>query len=764
MQNIRPVAFVLFFTAVLFSVVFYFRSTASFTVETDLRQLVPVSNQQAKVVQAVDKLTESFQNRVVFLVSMPAGKDASAASAELIHRLGTINGFSFIDEEQLQKELIQFVTQYRHQLLTPWQRTVLLSSESDRQIASAALQNKIGLTATPQILAFNDDPLGWYSQTFIDLLSSLDSGSELPERIAIASASLQADTFSMSAQSELALQLEQVIAGVQEQFPEADILHSGMFFYSVAAAKDSRADITRITTVSTLSVIALLLFMFRSFLAVLFPMLTIVAGVGFAFAVTHSLFGSIHVLTIVFGASLIGIVIDYSIHYFCHGLSVGHSKSALHKALLLSLATSIVGYSALGMSNVDALSQVAVFSCAGLTMAWLTVVIWAPLVEQKITLHASKLEVLLCHFRRGLANVKPNVLLLVATVVIVLGAATYGLKPGSDNPVGFFNIDQHLVAMEKSISKQVNRYEPGSFVILHGANTEQLYDVTDRFYQAVADDKSLAAEDFFSLTQLVPSEAAQQGNYGLQNRLFQERGVLEHFYKALGLEREALSKQREDYHAAVDSKAQPEALLAVLSSLLPPLWQDQEQAVTNIILIRQGTNLEATKRLLSSYSSGVFYRAVEETADVLQLQKNNAVQMLVLSYVLVALFLMAYYRSLRALTIVFVPVFSTALMVVSFGIVGIQINLFHVMAAFLILGLGLDYGIFVYQMRGSGQKAEQAILICACTSLLSFGLLAFSDIPVVNSFGLALVLANGMNLLGALVFSLFLGKHTEQQA
>ena len=73
------------------------------------------------------------------------------------------------------------------------------------------------------------------------------------------------------------------------------------------------------------------------------------------------------------------------------------------------------------------------------------------------------------------------------------------------------------------------------------------------------------------------------------------------------------------------------------------------------------------------------------------------------------------------------------------------------MALFLVLGLGMDYGIFAYELQ-DGSVTQQAIFISAITSLLSFGLLGLSSIPVAQSFGTILFIGNSFNLIASLIY------------
>ena len=92
---------------------------------------------------------------------------------------------------------------------------------------------------------------------------------------------------------------------------------------------------------------------------------------------------------------------------------------------------------------------------------------------------------------------------------------------------------------------------------------------------------------------------------------------------------------------------------------------------------------------------------------------------------------------------------------------GQALNVFHVMALFLVLGLGMDYIIFAREMADKPDTTQQAILLSAVTSLLSFGLLAFSDMPVVQAFGSIILIGNTINFIAAI--SLFNGEPDKKE-
>ena len=75
------------------------------------------------------------------------------------------------------------------------------------------------------------------------------------------------------------------------------------------------------------------------------------------------------------------------------------------------------------------------------------------------------------------------------------------------------------------------------------------------------------------------------------------------------------------------------------------------------------------------------------------------------------------------------------------GIMGKGIELFHILALMLLLGIGVDYGIFFQEQSGAEDGAAWlAVGLSALSTMLSFGLLALSKTPALQAFGLTMAL------------------------
>ena len=121
----------------------------------------------------------------------------------------------------------------------------------------------------------------------------------------------------------------------------------GTNFHSYKSSTSAQSEISVISTVSLIAVILILLFVFRSGLPLLGSLFSISASVLIAFCATHLFFGNIHMTALVFGTSLIGSCIDYSLHYFINKKTEKSLDSAekirrhLFNGLILSLLSTV---------------------------------------------------------------------------------------------------------------------------------------------------------------------------------------------------------------------------------------------------------------------------------------------------------------------------------------------------------------------------------------------------------------------------------------
>jgi predicted exporter len=116
---------------------------------------------------------------------------------------------------------------------------------------------------------------------------------------------------------------------------------------------------------------------------------------------------------------------------------------------------------------------------------------------------------------------------------------------------------------------------------------------------------------------------------------------------------------------------------------------------------------------------------------------------LILAGVLALLILGRRYRARDCIAIVQPALLGVGVALAALGYAGVPVTLFSVLALLLVIGVGSNYAIFLVEGHQRQGGAFIAVLLCAVTTLLSFGLLAFSSTPALAGFGLTLLIGIG---------------------
>lgn len=735
-----------------------FKIAPAIIIDTDLADVSPADQHNENTLDAINTLQKNIHKRVILLISSDQEESLYNAEESLREALERIPNIDVLpSSEDLGEQVLEGLKPYRFSLLTEKQATQLDALSAD-QIAFDAKASLYSMSSQLRMYSFSDDPLGWHSDTLMALLSQGINPTPQEQVLTVSiSVLIEQDALNMRSQQTLSKQLDQVI-GDAKTAHGVTVDRSGIFFFAAHAANSSKQDITLISTGSMIGVVLLLLFVFRSFRALILPVISIGLGVSFAFVVTHLLFGAVHVLTIVFGASLIGIVIDYSLHYFYHGAlqqtSDTGERRALFRALALSLTTSLIGYAALSFSGLQALQKVAMFSCCGLLMAWLSVICLGDLTAKKVLSIEQRLMPRLVAALYSLVNRCPKSAWLSMVVLVLIGGGMIAvvMQPYNDDPRVFFKPPNELLESEQRVSAVANDFEPGRYIIVSGESQSEVYQRHQVLMQRIHRADQLESEQFTSLLNWVPSVSEQRENYSKQTKLYSNLGAIEKLYAMLGNDQGHLAMQNQ-YLAAAQRQLGIEQLASLIGPGLPPLWFSQENKVVTFVLVRKGVDAQQLNSLLEDVKGVEYVNTLERTQIALTEQRESATRLLLLAYALVAVLMMVRFRNPRAIAMVIVPICATAMLFLVSVVSGFTLNLFHIMALFLVLGFGMDYTIFAHEMRQHSKVTLQAIFLSAITSLLSFGLLGLSAIPVVASFGVTLLVGNLFNLLGAFVYA-----------
>ena len=279
---------------------------------------------------------------------------------------------------------------------------------------------------------------------------------------------------------------------------------------------------------------------------------------------------------------------------------------------------------------------------------------------------------------------------------------------------------------------------PAQFYLVRGDSAEQVLQ-SEEALKAQLDTLVGSGElaGFEAVSDWVPSQARQEANARLSARV--ETQVLARIATAVG--QDVARPEFAPNALRVDAWLQQPVSQPLRARWLGETAQGWASVVT-LKGLGADTNLSALQSLADK-TPGV--RWVNRTADISE-HLGHYRYMMALLWLggLVAVAVALYMRFRREAWRALLPtVLATALTLAALAWLGEPLQLFTVLAMLLLLGMGVDYGIFLLEHRGDG-ASWLAVSLGAASTLLAFGLLTLSATPALHSFGLSLLFGIGL--------------------
>ena len=301
----------------------------------------------------------------------------------------------------------------------------------------------------------------------------------------------------------------------------------------------------------------------------------------------------------------------------------------------------------------------------------------------------------------------------------------------SDDIRGFQSLNLDLKGQEDQIRNIINFENSTKFLQIEADSIENLLKTEEKIIQ---DLQPLIVDGvlngYRALASLQPSMQRQLDNRKLlQEQLYPLYGQL--FAKSLNI----------DLKYSFDSLGLSSPLLTHIE--LPTGWRElvhynSDGRVFCRILL---TNIKDPTRIikLSQNYFNVKYIDQPKAYSELFAHYRQIVSILILVISLAFILILSVILGLFAALRIILPVLLTIMIVVAFlSVCGVPINLFHTMGLLLVMCLGIDYALFSYKHNSKMNLLANAL--SAVTTILSFGLLCFSNTAAVSSFGLTIFL------------------------
>jgi len=742
--------------------------------DTDILALLPVQERDPVLQQSFSHMVDAAQQRVIVLVGAPdwagAQRAADAYGAVLASRPGLL-------------EQAKLDGQAESDWLAPFQahRLALLTAQQERDLRDQppafwtgnALARLYSAFAGPKLGAFRDDPFGlfggWVQERAQETPVRPRDGrlfvADAERQYVLLPLTLAAPAFSMAAQEAVLPLLGRAAAAARQAAPGVQVISAGVVLHAAAASSQASGEVETIGLGSLAGIVLLTWFTFHSLKPIGLVLLSI--GIGFlgSLSVCWLLFGRVHLLTLVFGASLIGVAQDYGMYFLCNRLAADPAcdSARLLKRLLpslgLTLLAAVIGYLGLAFTPFPGLRHMAVFSAVGLVFAWLTVVCWFPLLVGGGALRSGRLARVYGaalarwpRFRIGRAA------LAVLAAFAVLAGFGWSRLTADDDIRSLQTPPPQLVSDQLKLGKLLDAPTPVQYFLVRGASSEAVLQreeaLKHRLDPLVA---ARAISGYQALSNWVPSARTQAERRVLvESRLLGEGGPLTQLGKAIGEDAAWSAATRAHLLAPQAPLTAEEFLSTPPSEPWRHLWLGQVGSVHASIVALRGLDYAALP-LLRHAGDGIegvqWVDKVGEISSVLGRYRQYMGWAVLAAYALVFALLLPRYRG-RAWRVLAPTALASIATLAVLGLTAQPLQLFHVLALMLLLGVGVDYGIFMQEQPDRRHAAPWlAVGLSAANTILSFGLLGLSRTPALHAFGLTMLIGTALVWLAVPCFT-----------
>ncbi len=329
--------------------------------ETGFLALLPVTEQKPEIARAVQQHNEQLNGKVIWLTGATTSQDAIAHAQQLKQQLQKSGLFSKLMLELPQQQIIkqyQHLFPYRYQLLDA--QTKLTLSDNPKDLLTQNLETLYSPMGQMTATDLEHDPLLLFSRYFNaqnPLKLTIEQGIVILHDANQFWALLLTDLEDQHLQLD---KLETLLALVnsstaQVQAAGGDLMVTGMPLFTAQGSDSAKQEISTVGLGSSAGIIVLLLLTFRSIRPLLLSFLAIGSGLFAALVVSVLFFGKIHIITLVFGASLIGVADDYAIHFVCDSFGAKNwlprqGLRYIFPGLAIGLLTNLLSYAGLVIS------------------------------------------------------------------------------------------------------------------------------------------------------------------------------------------------------------------------------------------------------------------------------------------------------------------------------------------------------------------------------------------------------------------------------
>lgn len=711
--------------------------------ETNILRLLPKYD-SAVTSSLIEAAAQKINDKLIIVV---AGSEQETTRQNFLTQISTYVNSGLFKKIDYKIDIKQYQMLYEELL----KYRFLLMSQADKQAAKEygatyftdmATAELYGLTSFSQTQIEND-PLFFFNRIIQQLSAYNTLEIEADNNLLhvfkdnkhhyIALIQLQGSSFSPDYQHKVVQLLKS--SQLELQASHLKLFSFGSIGYAHHAYNQATSEISTVGLGSLIGIILLFLFTFRSLTPLLLSVTSIASGIVFALAVTLMVFKEVHVFALVFGSTIAGVSIDYCLHYLSEA-QLNHSQKTIKHifpSLLIGFLSSAMVYLGFILTGYPVLAQISLFSIAGLFAVLLTVCLLFPIiVKNKASYQPEPILKLSQAIQYNPVTRLFNSLLKTAIIFsLCLALSWYWLKP-NDDVRALQSLSVELKAEENYISKLLGLKNNSKYVLVHAPSIDELLSLEQDVLQQInAQQDNLVV----GVSDLIPPSNTQKQNQVFYQSIYASSDFAEYLQNT-GLNKEI----QHTLVAQIDRVDRIDYSLLknpAIEKLLTQRWFGKTSGQYALAI-----PINSTVNIIQNEQVIVVQQA-EDTSRLFGKFRQKSIK--IVAYAALVLFILLAllrYGWRKSAHMIMLPFFAGLTSLLITQILGLHISLFSVLALLLVLGMGLDYVVFLSEAKTkqNHERVGFALLLSSITTVLSFGLLSLSGVAVIKSFGFTVAL------------------------
>jgi len=517
--------------------------------------------------------------------------------------------------------------------------------------------------------------------------------------------------------------------------------------YTVANAETIKRDLLVVLSFSSLAILLLFVLFIRRW-NVLFVFFVPIVALFIASAGVSLAYKTVSAMTIGFGAVLLGISVDFALHvYFALRLKGSNASAVIgqvSRPVLFGGLTTMGAFAVLLFSNLPGQRQLGVFSIIGIGASLVLSLIILPHLIRSGSGSKGYAGI---QFEKA-SGLTPKWVLSGWLVFLILCIWQGTYLHFDSNLRSLSVIPEEILLDENELQQTWGNLRGTALIFAEGEAIESALKANDHLFAYLKE--RIPTGQMVSLAAILPSSATQRSNRERWTSFWSDeneelaRELLNREGKLQGFSSKAFLPFFNNLSRSPAPIAPEDLRSFGLGELLDSMIIYTGDKVRILTLVPDTTEMAALISQAEDRLQGVRFVSQTHFGEIIsKAVSNDFIKFIVSASSVVLLLLIILFRNMKKVIFALVPVVTG--LVFMFGIMGwlgIGFNLFNIVATILIIGLGVDYGIFMVCKISEGydHATDRAIFVSGLTTLAGFGALALARHPALHSIGVTVLL------------------------